>query len=192
MNARTNSLAIFESSSARQTRHVLMFRPGSLSGRTVTPLRARSKAPELAQNRSKPFDGIVIDDTSRFGRNLSDTLQCLTYSSTLRTGNWTPEASTSQRFSSRMARSMSGTAGCWGRRFTAGKEKECSTVTRRAGELIDIQSSHRTSVQKGTVWSTVCGSCAIGAKSRGSAYDLAHLQAVRCRLGFAGDREAAE
>ena len=43
--ARTNSLEIFESSSARQTRHVFSCRLASLSGRTVTPLRAISKAP---------------------------------------------------------------------------------------------------------------------------------------------------
>ncbi|AXC12271.1 hypothetical protein ACPOL_2969 [Acidisarcina polymorpha] len=46
MYARTNSLAIFKSSSARQTSHFFTFRLASLSGRTVTPLRARSKAPE--------------------------------------------------------------------------------------------------------------------------------------------------
>ena len=45
MYARTNSLAIFESSSARQTRHVFSCKLASLSGRTVTPLRAKSKAP---------------------------------------------------------------------------------------------------------------------------------------------------
>jgi integrase len=44
MYARTNSLATFESSSARQTRHVFSFRLGSLSGRTAAPLRAMSKA----------------------------------------------------------------------------------------------------------------------------------------------------
>ena len=50
MYARTNSLAIFESSSARQTRHVFSLRLESLSGRTVTPLRAISKAPAFVAN----------------------------------------------------------------------------------------------------------------------------------------------
>jgi site-specific DNA recombinase len=29
---------------------------------------------EVAQQKPRPFDGIIMDDTSRFGRNLSDTL----------------------------------------------------------------------------------------------------------------------
>jgi len=45
MYARTNSLAIFDSSSARQTRHVLSLRLDSFKGRTVTPFLARHKAP---------------------------------------------------------------------------------------------------------------------------------------------------
>src|SRR5260370_20536625 len=50
MKALTNSLASFDSLSARETKYVLRRRSGCASGRTVTPLRAMSKAPALTRN----------------------------------------------------------------------------------------------------------------------------------------------
>ena len=49
MNALTNSLAIFELLSARDARKVLKSKVSSVSGRTVTPFRATSKAPTFTR-----------------------------------------------------------------------------------------------------------------------------------------------
>lgn len=44
------------------------------SGRTLVGRHGLEELVRLAEQKPRPFDGIIIDDTSRFGRNLSDTL----------------------------------------------------------------------------------------------------------------------
>lgn len=44
------------------------------SGRTLVGREGLEELVRLAEQKPRPFDGIIIDDTSRFGRNLSDTL----------------------------------------------------------------------------------------------------------------------
>jgi DNA invertase Pin-like site-specific DNA recombinase len=44
------------------------------SGQSLVGRHGLDELVRLAEQRPSPFDGIMIDDTSRFGRNLSDTL----------------------------------------------------------------------------------------------------------------------
>ena len=46
----------------------------SSSGQVLVGRDGLDELMTLAQDPSKPYDGVLIDDTSRFGRNLSDTL----------------------------------------------------------------------------------------------------------------------
>jgi site-specific DNA recombinase len=46
----------------------------AVSGRSLVGRKGLDQLVTLAEQTPRPFDGILIDDTSRFGRNLSDTL----------------------------------------------------------------------------------------------------------------------
>src|ERR1017187_7243969 len=46
----------------------------AISGRSLVGRDGLDELVQLAEQSPSPFDGILIDDTSRFGRNLSDTL----------------------------------------------------------------------------------------------------------------------
>ena len=46
----------------------------AVSGRSLVGRNGLDELVTLAEQTPRPFDGILIDDTSRFGRNLSDTL----------------------------------------------------------------------------------------------------------------------
>ena len=51
-----------------------IFADEAVSGETTAGREALDRLMQAAQSKPRAFDGIVCDDTSRFGRNLSDTL----------------------------------------------------------------------------------------------------------------------